>query len=284
VSALISYPKNFIKYLGTGGARFCMIRQTRRTGGIWFEYGSVSGVIDPGPGSLCQICDASPKLDPHDMRAILLTHRHLDHSSDINVIAEAMTGGGFERQGAVILPHDAAAGEDPVLLKYIAKKVDRISIPEDGKTIALDGGVTVEPVAHVHHRVDCFGFIFRKSGLPTWGVISDTKPLDYLPERYKECSFISINTTFPDKKPRLDHMSVADVEELLQQLHPRLATLSHMGMMLIENGPELYAGRISTMQTRVVAGQDGMVIDLETLRVFALRPRIKEDAEYGIIE
>ena len=46
------YPENFIKYLGTSGGRFSMIRQLRSTGGLWFRYGGVQGVIDPGPGSL----------------------------------------------------------------------------------------------------------------------------------------------------------------------------------------------------------------------------------------
>ena len=59
-----TYPKNFIKYLGTGGARFCMVRQMRWTGGIWFSYGGLKGVIDPGPGSLYHMCSASPALDP----------------------------------------------------------------------------------------------------------------------------------------------------------------------------------------------------------------------------
>ena len=43
------YPENFIKYLGTSGGRFSMIRQLRSTGGLWFRYGGVQGVIDPAP-------------------------------------------------------------------------------------------------------------------------------------------------------------------------------------------------------------------------------------------
>ncbi|MDO9543683.1 MAG: MBL fold metallo-hydrolase, partial [Synergistaceae bacterium] len=88
-----SYPNNFLRFLGTGGARFAMLKQLRKTGGIWFTYGGLNGVVDPGPGSLYHMCSATPPLDPHELRAIMLTHRHLDHSTDINVTAEAMTGG-----------------------------------------------------------------------------------------------------------------------------------------------------------------------------------------------
>ncbi|NLD06427.1 MAG: MBL fold metallo-hydrolase [Synergistaceae bacterium] len=199
----------------------------------------------------------------------MLTHKHLDHSTDINVTADAMTGGGFEKQGMVVLPEDSAFGSDPVLLKYIAQKVGAVVIAKDGRNINLGMGVTVEPVMHIHHRVDCFGYIFRKNGLRTWGIISDTRPLEYLAERYSECSFISLNVTFPNKKPRLDHMSVEDAGELLEKLHPEVAIITHLGPLIIESGPEKYAKMISTPQTKVIASRDGMIIDLDTLGVYS---------------
>lgn len=281
-----SYPENFIYFLGTGGARFSMVRQSRWTGGIWFTYGGLHGVIDPGPGSLCHICDAEPQLDAHSVRAILLTHRHLDHSSDMNVLAEAMTGGGFEKQGLIALTDDSANGPDPVLLRYIRTKAARMELMEDGKVIDLGCGVAAEPVSLVHHHVQCFGLIFRKSGLPTWGMISDTKPLDYLAERYRECSFVSVNTTFADKKPErpdLEHMSVADLGELLVNLHPKLAVMTHMGAWLVDAGPEKYAEKIQTPQTRVAAGQDRMVIDLDTLKIWGSCETQKSEREYRAI-
>lgn len=284
MSANFLYPQNFIKYLGTGGARFCMMTQMRWTGGIWFSYGGLNGVIDPGPGSLHHICCASPELDPRDVRAIILTHRHLDHSTDINVMAEAMTEGGFKKQGKIVIPQDAFCGFDPVLLKYCAQKVEEVICAKDKTRIDLGMGVTAEPVSHTHHGVECYGMILRKEGLPTWGIISDTKPLESLAERYADCAYISINATFPDKKPRLEHMSIADVGELLEKLHPKLVTISHMGVVLIEMGPEKYAKQISTEQTKVLAGKDGMVVNLDTLKVYS--PIFKERAadEYQTIE
>jgi len=263
-----SYPDNFLRYLGTGGGRFAMLKQIRKTGGIWFTYGGLSSLIDPGPGSLYHICTSSPRLDPHELRAIFLTHRHLDHSTDINVTAEAMTGGGFEKQGIVVIPEDSVMGTGPVFQKYIAQKVGSVIIAEDGKKIDVGNGISAEPVLHIHHGVDCYGYIFRKKGLKTWGVISDTRPLDYFAERYKECSFISMNVTFLNKKPRLDHMSVEDAGELLLKLHPELAVTTHMGAMMIEAGPEKYAKMMSTKKTKVIAGQDGMIIDLDSLKVY----------------
>lgn len=281
---LASYPENFIKYIGTGGARFSMVLQARATGGIWFRYGGLSGVIDPGPGSLTHIRAAAPELNPHNIRVLLLTHKHLDHSTDINVLAEAMTGGGFEKHGAVILPHDCVHGEDRVLLNYMAKRVGEIFVCVEARPIAFENGVTVEPVKHIHHGVDCFGYIFRKQGLPDWGLISDTRPLDVFTERYRTCKFLSINATFPDKKPKLDHMAVADAGELLRQVHPKLATLTHLGMMILQDPyPERFAQKIATKKTRVLTAADGMVIDLDTLHVMAPTETAQRSAQYEIV-
>ena len=248
-----------------------MVSQIRWTGGIWFSYGGLNGVIDPGPGSLYHICKADPPLDPHSLETLLLSHKHLDHSTDINVLAEAMTAGGFDKHGTVVLPKDSIHAPGSVFLDYCAKKVSSIVIAEDGARVEFGREVTVEPVPLVHHGVECFGYIFRHRGLPTWGVISDTKPLDYLPERYKECSYISINVTFPNKSmnPALEHLSVEDAKSLLKNLRPRLVTIAHMGIKMIDQGPEKYAKEMSTPYTKVIAGQDGMTVNLDSLTVYA---------------
>lgn len=45
---------NFIKFLGTAGARFVMIRQLRASGGLWVSANNKNILIDPGPGSIVQ--------------------------------------------------------------------------------------------------------------------------------------------------------------------------------------------------------------------------------------
>jgi len=263
-----SYPNNFIRYLGTGGARFTMIHQYRATGGIWFRYGGLNGVIDPGPGSLVQICSAYPQLNPEEISALILTHRHIDHSTDINVLTEAMTLGGKQKRGSLLVTHDAAFAQDPVLLAYSASKAENVYEMHDCEKIKLENGVTVEPVKHFHHGVDCFGLIFEKRGLPTWGIISDTRPLDFLPKRYAKCNFISLNATMLIKRPQVDHFSLPDAEELLTELHPQLLTLTHIGRMIIERHPDKLADGLSTDKTRVVAARDGMIIDLDSLKLY----------------
>lgn len=259
------YPEHFVRYLGTAGTRFVMLSQERTSGGIWFSYGGVIGVIDPGPGSLVQICKAVPTLNAMDIKALLLTHRHIDHSTDMNVLCEAMTNAGRSIQGCALVPLDARKTSNPVLYRYISKMIQCYTTIKDGKSISIGKQVNVEPVLHLHHGVDCFGFIFRSPGLPTWGVISDTFPLPHLPDRYRECDMISVNSTMPLPRDRLQHFSVSDVESLLGIITPKLLVLTHLGHGILNLGAETIAQKLSTPQTRAIAATDGMVIDLKNL-------------------
>lgn len=266
-----SYPENFIKYLGTSGGRFSMIRQVRSTGGLWFRYGGIQGVIDPGPGSLAHICAARPELAADEADFVLLTHKHLDHSTDANVLIECMTHGGFDERGLLVAPRDALAGDDSVILKYSQKRVPRIVSPADGQPVGLGRGVTAEPVAHVHHGVECFGYIFRREGLNDWGIISDSRLMPYFAERYQSCRFLSLNATFPNAKSRLDHMSIEEARQLLTELHPRIAVLTHLGAMLTSPEGEHFLTGLDTKETHIVAAEDGMVVDLDSLAIYRER-------------
>ncbi len=264
----IKYPENFIKYLGTSGGRFSMIRQLRSTGGLWFRYGGIQGVIDPGPGSLAHICSSRPALDAASADVVMLTHKHIDHSTDVNVIVEAMTHGGFDSRGMLVATDDSLRGADPVVLKYSQKRIPKIKIPEEGGKIELGKGVVAEPVIHLHHGVDCFGYIFRKEGLREWGIISDSRMMPYFRSRYSACDFISINATFPDRKPRLDHISIAEARDLLTKIHPKLAVLTHLGAMLTSGDGAHFLEDLDLPETRLVAATDGMTIDLDTLNIY----------------
>lgn len=260
------YPENFLMFLGTAGTRFVMLSQRRASGGIWFSYGSCKGVIDPGPGSLVRICAAAPPISATDINTLILTHRHIDHSSDMSVLAEGMTlrsmKSSGERKGQVLVTKDSLQEGDSVLLRYLTDRIKKIHCHEDGKLTKLDPAVTVESVRHEHHRVQCYGLIFRAEGLPTWGIISDTAALPYFPQRYGECDMIIINVTLPIPWARLDHISLSDVASLLGKISPKLVLLNHMGGHLLDMGPEAVARRLCTGTTKVVPAQDGMVVGL----------------------
>ncbi len=234
---------------------------------MWFRSSGTSGVIDPGPGSLVQICASNPTLDATTLETILLTHRHLDHSTDINILAEAMTDGGHNKRGTIRLPRDASDGDDPVLLKYTKKGVARVQNFEDHDRFNLGGALTVQPIPLRHHGVACYGLVFRSPHQPAWGVISDTHPFEELASQYIDCEFVSINVTLKDRIPHLDHFSLPDLADLLLELRPKLLAVTHMGTGILRSDPDDLAARLSTRHTHVVAARDGMVVDLDRIDI-----------------
>ena len=121
-----------IKFLGTGGGRFVVNRQIRKSGGIWLSIDDTNLLIDPGPGSLVRLLNSKPKLNPRDLDGIIISHRHIDHTNDVNIIIEAMTNGGFDKKGTLFAPKQALF-EDPVVLDYVKKYLDRVEVFEPKK-------------------------------------------------------------------------------------------------------------------------------------------------------
>src|SRR4030042_6814959 len=120
-----------ITFLGTGGARFMIISQLLATGGLWLNLSGTEILIDPGPG--CIVQSTKRQLDAEKLSAIILSHRHLDHSADVNVMVEAMTNGGFNRHGWLFAPADAL-GNEPVIFSYLKKFIEGIVVLEEGKS------------------------------------------------------------------------------------------------------------------------------------------------------
>ena len=105
-----------ITFLGTAGARFMVTRQLTASGGIWLSLGGTEILVDPGPGSIVQ--STKRKFGADKLSAIILSHRHLDHSADVNIMIEAMTQGGFKQHGWLFAPADAL-GTEPVIYSYL---------------------------------------------------------------------------------------------------------------------------------------------------------------------
>lgn len=232
---------------------------------MWLGKPDGNLVIDPGPGSLVRICQAFPPLDPQTIQAILVTHKHIDHSTDLNVLSEAMTGGGFKNNGTVVLPGDMINGPEVYLLEYLRKKINHLQTWEDGKTYDLPGGGTVEAVELRHHRVECFGFILRHTEFPPVGFISDTALDEAWLERFCGCQLIVANMTLTHPRPGIEHLSPQEIDRIIEVAVPRRLILTHLGRGVLREGPEMIAAKLSRSQTNVIAAKDGMIVDLRSL-------------------
>jgi len=252
---------NKIKFLGTAGGRFVVSRQLRNSGGIWLSLNDTNLLIDPGPGSLVRILSSKPKLNPRDLDGIILSHKHLDHSNDVNIMIEAMTNGGWDKKGVLFAPKDSLEG-DPIVLKYIRNYLEKIEILKEKGSYKI-GNISFEtPVKHIHHGVEGYGFnIFGKN--ISISIITDTKYFKGLESHYTG-NILIINVVFYENKKELEHFDITDVEKIIAANKPKLTILTHFGMTIIRAKPWEIARQLSEKyEIEVIAARDGMQINLD---------------------
>lgn len=256
---------NKIKFLGTAGARIVVTKQLKASGGIWLSLENKNILIDPGPGSLVKCFSSRPKLDPSKLDAIVLTHRHLDHSNDINIMIETMTEGGFKKRGVLFCPADALNG-DPVVLKYLRGFVEKIHILKEGGKYSIDKIILSTPLRHIH-GVEAYGLIFKT---PKYRIsfILDTKFFPELLKAHLGSEMIIINTVRYEpegaKKLKLDHLNFEDTRTIIKKCKPQVAVLTHFGMTMLKAKPwELALQLKKELKTEVIAASDGMELNLD---------------------
>ncbi|OGP88295.1 MAG: hypothetical protein A2156_07675 [Deltaproteobacteria bacterium RBG_16_48_10] len=253
---------SFIKFLGTAGARFIVMKQLRASGGVWLSVGQTNLYIDPGPGALVRCLSSKPKIDPSTLDGILLTHKHLDHSSDVNVMIEAMTEGGFKKRGILFVPRDALE-EDPVVLKYAMGYVDKVEVLKEDSEYRI-GDIRFSTARKHQHRVETYGLNFKTSPR-TISFITDTKFFSELPSLYRgEILVIHVVRLKPIGDGPIEHLSIEDVRSILKKAKPELTILTHFGMTMIKAKPWVVAAELEKeLGLRVIAASDGMKIHLE---------------------
>jgi len=251
----------FIKFLGTAGARFVVMRQFRASGGVWISVGKTNLYIDPGPGALVRCLNSKPKLDPSTLDGILLTHKHLDHSGDVNVMIEAMTEGGFKKRGVLFAPKDALE-EDSVVLKYVQAFVEKIEVLGENSEFRI-GEIRFSTTQKHRHQVETYGLNFGTS--PTISFITDTKFFPELPDLYLgEILVIHVVRLKPIGDDPIEHLSIEDVKNIIRKAKPKLTVLTHFGMTMIQAKPWVVAAELEKeLGSKVIAASDGLKLDLE---------------------
>jgi ribonuclease BN (tRNA processing enzyme) len=260
-------PNDTITFLGTGAGRFMITSQRLASGGIWMNLGGTQLLVDPGPGCIVRATDKN--LDAQNLSAIILSHRHLDHSADTNIMVEAMTRGGHNQHGMLFAPSDAL-GKEPVLYTYLKNYLDEVHILEEGGEYSVDNISFSTPVRHIH-RPETYGIIFR-TGSHTFSYIADTRFFEELPGSY-EGDLLIINVVFVESRPDTGnpllptaHLAIPDAEEIIRTIKPKMAIITHFGHQRWEIDPQKTARTMTGRTgTRVIAASDGMEFSLSEL-------------------
>jgi ribonuclease BN (tRNA processing enzyme) len=256
-----------ITFLGTAGARIMVANQFLASGGLWLDLSGTEILLDPGPGTIVQA--TKRKLRADRLSAIILSHRHLDHSADTNIMIEAMTQGGFKRHGRLFAPADAL-GSEPVMFSYLKNYLDTVEVLQEGKSYSIGNISFTTPVRHIH-RVETYGLVFRTTE-HTFSYIADSRYFDGLCQHYGG-DLLIINVVFLEPRPPTDnplvptdHLSVPDAAHIITELKPKVAILTHFGRTMWQAKPWEVAQRLSQdTGVKVIAARDGMRFDLSQL-------------------
>ena len=249
--------EGFVKFFGTGGARFVASKQLRATGGLWLRYKETNLYIDPGPGAMVRIRESEEIFEPSDLDGILLTHKHMDHSNDVNILIESMAEGGFKKRGTLFTPGDAV-GEDPVVFRFVRNYLDDVVFFKEKAQYSAKDILFSTPVRH-RHPVETYGLIFHLN--VKIGLIADTRFFEELPGYYQvDYLIINVLRSQPIENHEIvDHLAVGDVRKIISRVRPKAAILTHFGFRLIQEGPDAIAKRLSDETgINVMAARDGM--------------------------
>jgi phosphoribosyl 1,2-cyclic phosphodiesterase len=247
-----------LTFMGTAGARFMVAKQLAASGGLYLEEDGTRLAMDPGPGAVVQY--AKRKVDLTHLDGILLSHRHLDHCGDVNVMIEAMTEGGFRPRGKLYCPGDAL-DEDPVVLRYL-RHFPREVVRLEPETRYELGALSFETTKRHIHGVETYGFRFGEGSPPRLGWVTDSKYYDGIAEDHFG-DVMLIHTVLAQSRPDLPHLGLDDAERIIREARPRLAIITHFGMQVWRAHPwEVAADLSQKTGVEVKAARDGMSLEL----------------------
>ena len=255
-------------FLGTGGGRFSIVTQKRRTAGLIVLAEGVNLHIDPGPGALVYSIEA--RVDPRKLTGILITHAHPDHCNDGGVLTEAMTLGATKKRGLLACAKSVTRGNeavDPAISKYHRGLPEVVAELSSGETVSFKN-VRVEAVRAVHYDPDTIGFKITLPNGESLGYTSDTEYFEGVGSQYRGVDVLVLCCMRPRGAPLKWHMSIDDAAKILEEAKPREAILTHFGMRMITGTtPEeeaKYLEKVTGVPTR--AAYDGMRVKVERRR------------------
>jgi len=247
-----------IYFHGTAGARFSVISQKRKSAGIWIKHNNRFLVVDPGPGALTEAI--SKGFDLPRIEAIILTHKHIDHSNDVNILIEAMTSGGRQKKGILIAPRDCF-GAKGVVLDYYKKKAEKVVISKSN-THTFCCGVKISMPCRLRHSALNYGLVFS-IGNTNVGVISDTEYFSRLAGCFSNCDIIIVNVLLEKKITGIKHLSLEDAVRIISCIKPKKAIITHFGIRLLRKNLKTLEKNIKTrLGINVVFAYDGMAVKI----------------------
>jgi len=265
-------------FLGTGGGRFAILTQKRRTGGIRIVSEDLHIHLDPGPGAL--VYSLNMKLDPQKVKAILVSHCHLDHYSDAEIFVEAMTYGMIRRRGILAAPRSVLRGNEvcgPAISKYHQQIPEKVVEMKPGVAFSIDDMQVIAGKAK-HTDLDAVGYRLKTRDVGDIGYTSDTEYFEGIGKPYEGVRVLLLCVMRPSGEPWKGHMTPEDAVKIVEEVGPEIAVATHFGMKMIFSEPTREVKLIEEKTgVPTLAASDGMRISMgEEIQVGRLGEKQRE--------
>jgi phosphoribosyl 1,2-cyclic phosphodiesterase len=245
---------------------FATITQKRMTGG--FRIDDIDGKnihIDPGPGALVRTYQFG--LNPLNLNGVLVSHCHTDHYTDAEILIEAMTKGMTRKKGFIIGSRSVIMGYEkwgPCISNYHLSK-PQVNVLEAGES-KKTGKLNITATRTKHGDPKAVGFKFQLHDF-TLSYTSDTGYFKDLHREHKDTDVLLASVIRPGNDRLNGHMCADDFGKLVNEVSPKLAIMTHLGMKLIMNNPEQEAARIQeNTGIKIIAARDGLKLNLDNFK------------------
>ncbi|MDY6778173.1 MAG: MBL fold metallo-hydrolase [Candidatus Nanohaloarchaea archaeon] len=228
-----------IRFIGTGGGRFCMIQQLRQTGGFVLHHDGFSMYVDPAPGAL--VHGLQNDVPFQNLDAVFVSHGHLDHQGDLEVVVEAMTNGCTEKRGILIGNETVLEGSEEFersIDDYHREALASTVTAQSGTSHTLDDvRLTFRETRHKDIQTTGFQLTTQER---TLSYIPDTGYFEELPERFDGSDYLVMNVLRPHDRDWEGHLNLEEALQLIREIGPEQALLQHFGASFIQSFREQY--------------------------------------------
>jgi ribonuclease BN (tRNA processing enzyme) len=252
-----------IIFLGTGGTSAVVSRQLRSSGGIIIQVDDLQFHIDPGPGALAKAKEYGINL--HHTTAVLVSHNHINHCNDLNVVIDAMTHGGIEQRGIILASKSVLQTQNesnPFITKHHQQLVEKIIVMEKNHKVGIElVEINALPVEHTDSTAIGFKLFCPRFTLAYTG---DTIVTEELLESLAGTDILIMNVPYSENKGENLNLDTEAAISLVSKIRPKIAVLTHFGLDMLKEDPLIAARevqRITGIQT--IAARDGLAISPE---------------------
>ncbi len=201
-------------------------------------------------------------IDPKTITAVLVSHAHINHCNDINVLISAIAVG-KNKSGNLIANKTLFSGDSQYMTyitDYHKNLLEKHTILQAGQKISL-GNTDIIALKTKHSDKHCIGFKFITPDF-TLSYSSDTKFFKALSEEYKNTNILILNVTNRIQDQDSDNLSVEDAIQIIFAVKPKLTIIQHFSLELVKQDIISVTREIQKKtSSQVISARDGMVIN-----------------------